>query len=188
MRNAGSINMFKLLTEEAFQKVSQEYSRRRAILILIATALVLAVTIIGLLPSYVLSTIRSREVEERSRITDSMKSKGDEAELDAWLTKTNLLLQTLSPKLDVDRPSELIEEVIGEKIDGVYLTSFSWAKDEGKSEMFVRGIAKDRQSLLTFKERLNTSGNFSTVTLPISELASDKDIDFQINLSLIIMP
>ena len=104
--------MFKLLTEEAIQKVSLEYGRRRAILILFALVLVLTVTIIGLLPSYVLSTIRAREVEERTHITNSMKSRGDEAELYAWLTKTNLALQTLSPKLDTDRPSELIYEII----------------------------------------------------------------------------
>ena len=180
--------MFKLLTEEATQKVSQEYGRRRAILILLAFILLAVVAIVGLLPSYVLSTIRALEVEERARITSSMKSKGDEAELDAWLTKINLALQTLSPKLDRDRPSEIIEQIIYQKIGGIYLISFSWAKDKGKSEMLVRGIARDRQTLLSFKDRLNDSGDFAAVTLPISELASDKDIDFQINLSRISTP
>ena len=59
--------MFKLLTEEEKYKVAHEYAVRRVIVVLFALVLVVAVGIIGLLPSYVLSNARYNEAFERTK-------------------------------------------------------------------------------------------------------------------------
>src|SRR3990167_9368714 len=175
--------MFKLLTEEERQKVAHEYAMRRAIVILLTLILVLVVGIIGLLPSYVLSNARENEALERMRIMCSVGEREDDATLQVWLKETNRKLQVLSPALDTDRPSDFIEKILDQRITGIAVTDFSWARAKDKVILSINGVATSRQSLITFENRINSSKYFSEVALPISNLAKDKDIDFQIKLS-----
>ena len=94
----------------------------------------------------------------------------------------NLKLATLAPALDTDRPSEVIEKVILEKSSGIRLMSFSWIEKEGKHSLTVSGVASDRQALLAFQTQLNSAEEFSKITLPVSDLAKDKNIPFRMNL------
>lgn len=176
--------MFKLLTEEERQKVAREYVMRRAIVILSAFILVLVVGIIGLLPSYILSNARQNEVSERMRVMGNAEQKGDGRESQIWLTETNRKLQLLSPKLDTDRPSVFIERILDQKVTGARITGLSWLKVKDKITLLVSGVALDRQALITFENNINSAGYFSEVTLPISNLAQDRNIDFQIKFSL----
>ena len=176
--------MFKLLTEEERYKVRREYSMRRAIVMLLALILVLVVGVIGLLPSYVLSNGRHNEVLERARIANSSKQHEDNSDLEVWLVEIDNELEILSPKLDTDRPSSFIDKVLDEKITGVRLTGFSWTKVKGGVTLSISGVARDRQALIAFENNINSSGQFSNVALPISNLAKDRDIDFQIKFSL----
>jgi len=175
--------MFKLLTEEEKQKVAHEYAARRIIIVLYALILVLVVGIIGLLPSYVLSTARQNEVSEHTKITGNSLLKGDESELKAWLAQINKKLDVLSPKLDTYEPSIFIERILDQKINGIRINGISWTRSEDGLEFSVEGVAVDRQILVAFKDRINDSEDFSSVVLPISDLAQDVDIDFQIKFS-----
>ena len=139
--------------------------------------------VIGLLPSYVLSNARLNEVLERTRIINSLGRGDDEPDLRGWLLETNQKLRILSPKLDTDRPSDVIEKIVDQSLKGLRITGFLWTKVEGGITLSVNGVAQDRQTLITFENRLNASKYFSNVTLPISNLAKDKDIDFQIKFS-----
>ena len=100
--------MFKLLTEEEGQKVSREYVARRIIVLLVVLIQVATLGIICLMPSYILSNARQNEMRERVMIMGGAKQRGDEVALQDWLAKINLQLQTVSPKLDTDRPSSFI--------------------------------------------------------------------------------
>ncbi|MDZ4206107.1 MAG: hypothetical protein U1C12_02785 [Patescibacteria group bacterium] len=175
--------MFKLLTEEEGRKVAHEYAMHRAIVILFALILVLVVGIIGLLPSYVLSNARENEALERTRIMGGSGQRGDDVTLQVWLGEINRKLQVLSPALDTDRPSDFIEKILDQRITGIAVTGFSWARTKDQITLSVNGVATSRQSLIVFENRINSSGYFSEVTLPISNLAKDRDIDFQIKFS-----
>lgn len=176
--------MFKLLTEEGREKVMNEYATRRTIVMLLSLILVLVIGIIGLLPSYILSNIRQKEAVERVRILSSSNLGGkDGVELKAWLEETNHRLKALTPSLDKDRPSIFVNQVLENKPEGVSINGFSWLRVKDKITFSVNGVAKDRQKLVTFENGISSSGHFSNVTLPISDLAKDKDIAFQIKFS-----
>lgn len=178
--------MFKLLTEEGRQKVRHEYVMRRTAVMLIATIFVLIVIIIGLLPSYLLSNVRHNETLEWVSIINRLESlQENEGELKAWLSETNRRLKVLSPKLDVDRPSIFIEHILEQRVNSVSIENFSWVKVGDKATFLITGVASSRQSLVTFEEGLSSSGHFSEVVLPISDLAKDRDVDFQIKFSII---
>ena len=179
--------MFKLLTELEKQKVKHEYQRRRSIIILSGLILVLIVGIIGLLPSYVLLSARQNEARESVKVMNSSMEK-DEPGLQAWLKSINHKLKLLSPALDTDRPSEIIEKIISIRPADININGFSWKKESDKIVLSIDGVALDRQALIMFENRIKSTGKFSEVILPISNLAKDKVINFQINFSLIKTP
>ena len=175
--------MFKLLTEEERRKVAHEYAIHRAIVMLLALIGVFVVGIIGLLPSYVLSNARENEALERTRIMSGSVEREDDALLQAWLEETNRKLQVLSPTRDTDRPSDFIAKILDQRVAGIVITGFSWVKVKDKITLSASGVASSRQSLITFGNRINALKYFSEVALPISNLAKDRDIDFQIKFS-----
>ncbi|MDO8565293.1 MAG: hypothetical protein Q7R67_01580 [bacterium] len=175
--------MYKLLPDEERVRVAAEYSRRRVVVVLLTLILVIIVAMVGLFPSYLLSNARQREVLERGRIMGELDLDEDEAQLQSWLSNLNLKLRALSPALDRDRPSALVEEVVRGKTDGIRITTFGWNKEEKLISLSISGVARDRQALIALENSLNASGHFETVELPISNLARDKDINFQVKLS-----
>ena len=175
--------MFKLLTEEESQKVAQEYVLHRVVIMLLVLITVLIIGVIGLLPSYVLSSARQNEVTERVRIANSFDQRGDESDLRVWLTDINSKLRVLSPKFDTDQPLDFIEKILDQKIANIRITGLSWIKAGSGVTYSVSGIASDRQALVSFQDRINACSCFSVVSLLISNLAKNKDIDFQIKFS-----
>ena len=123
--------MFKLLTELEKQKVKHEYRRRRSVVMLCGLILVFVVGIIGLLPSYVLLNARQNEARESVKVMNSSMEK-DEPDLQAWLKSINRKLKLLSPALDTDRPSEIVEKIISIRPTGININGFSWKKASGK--------------------------------------------------------
>src|SRR3989344_1685947 len=174
--------MFKLLTEEERKKMEYEYTLRRGIVILAALIAVVIIGMIGLFPSYVISSAQQREVEEFIG-PENVEVKKDYSSLNYWLEGMKFRLSALEPNLDKDRASAFFEEVLKEKVSGIKINVLVWAKLEKKTTVSISGVALDRQSLLAFENRLNTSGKFSSVTLPVSNLAKDRNIAFQIKLS-----
>ena len=173
--------MLKLLTEEEKVKVMREYVLRRAVVIVSALILVVIVGMVGLFPSYILSSAHQNELKERVKVMEELKLVPTEESPQVWLNELNLKLKLLSPSVDLDRPTEFVVMVLEQRMPGIRITGFKWSKKD--VQLSVSGIASDRQSLLTFENRLNASGKFSEVVLPVSNLAKDRDIAFQVKLS-----
>lgn len=174
--------MYKLLPEEERVKVAHEYALRRAALWLIAFILIGAVALSGLLPSYLLTRARRDEVLARLSVVGAKEESAESVAAATWLKKARIELETLEPKLDSDRISVLFEEVIRDKPAGIRLTNISYNKSANKASFALSGVASDRQALLSFESILQDSEAFSDVALPVSNLAKDKDLSFQIKL------
>ena len=173
--------MFKLLTEEHKVKVRKEYSSRLIVVVLSAFVFVLITGLIGLMPSYILSDIKYREVA--SLAEDAALGGSEKNEDEIWFEKMKLRLNILNPDFDTDRPSEFVEKVIGERGTGIRLAGFSWIKGKDDVSLMVRGVADTRQDLIAFEERVKASEEFSNVSLPISNLASDSNIEFSLTFN-----
>lgn len=177
--------MFKLLSDTARQKVSTEYHLRRVIVIMIGITIVLLVGIIVLIPSYILSVSHENVALSRIEALKNSPTQHTSVELVSWLVETNQKLALLSPSMNNDSPYENFQKIIVVKPTGVTLQKFSLTKDKKEITIFIQGTASDRNVLLDFQNRLNTSGNFSKATLPVSSFAKDKDINFDISLAVI---
>lgn len=171
--------MFKLLPEEARARVAGEYKLRRTVMMLTALVVVFAMALIGLFPSYMLSKVKQTEAGALAPA-----SSGKEGEWSIWLLDFNRKLDILSTSAEEEKISAFIEKVIAEKRAGIHLTQFNWKKIGETATLSLKGISDDRQTLLSFESRLKDSGHFSQVTLPVSNLVKERDLGFQIELSV----
>lgn len=174
--------MFKLLPEEEKEKVQREYALRRIVVAVEAFILILIVGLVGLFPSYILSRARLGEVEERLKVSGTAEPQVETKELEAWLTDLNFKLTALVPDQKEFLPSLYMETVLKEKGSGIRITGFSWINEKEKVYMNISGVASTRQALLSLETRLKNAKSFSEVTLPVSNLAKERDVTFDLKL------
>lgn len=175
--------MFKLLTEEARKKIKSEYILRRGVAMLTALIAAVVIGMIGLFPSYIISNAQHKEVQGHIEPVESLELQKDYSSLYYWLDGMKFRIGALDPSSDKERAAPFIESLLKEKISGIKVTELSWLRLDKKPVLSVSGTAQDRQALIAFEERLNSSGKFSSVTLPVSNLAKDKNISFKLKLS-----
>ena len=177
--------MFKLLKEEEKKFLQREYKLRRLAVILVALSTTFVVGVVAIFPSYILSNTRKAEIGERTRVLDEIGPRGDGDNLGEWLSLTNEKLIFLAPTLDKDRPSEYLKAIIDKRIAGIKIKALSIAYGDSSesTSIIVFGEARDRQTLIDFEDAIKESGHFSNVLLPVSNLARDRDIDFQMKFN-----
>jgi type IV pilus assembly protein PilN len=73
--------------------------------------------------------------------------------------------------------SNLIEVITKSTPDGIYLTDFA-NKDY---QILLTGKARNRESLIAYKEALIASGCADNVNVPLSNLVNKTDVDFQLD-------
>lgn len=174
--------MFKLLTEEQKKRMAQEYALRRWVIVLWAAAAVIIIGMVGLFPSYLLSRVRHEEMKDRLSMAGGSALTEEERELKTWVEGVNRKLKFLNAKQDGIRPSAFINDALTERIVGVKIKSIEWKLEGGREALVLSGESKDRQTLVSFESALKESGKFGEVVLPISNLAKDKDIGFEVKL------
>lgn len=174
--------MYKLLTEEQKKKIQAEYRLRLVVIALWSLIAVIVIGMVSLFPSYILTKARYNELTERLAILEQTGLSFEDKEVQLWLNQMNQKLKLLSPKFDKDRPSVFIEEALRARVAGIRVTSLGWKREANGEIITLTGTASDRQSLINFENKLDKLGNFGDVSLPISNLAKDKDIDFEVEL------
>lgn len=85
--------------------------------------------------------------------------------------------------------TNVLSEIVSNLPQGVVLDSVNFIRQpepaEGtSSQISISGIAKNRESLVSFSETLNKSVIFSGVELPVSNLARDKDLPFSMQVTI----
>lgn len=170
---------FKLLAEEAKVEAVREYRRRRATVILTAAAFSLVIGLVGSFPAYALSRANKLEMTERVRAAGILPEDKNGAEAVLWLKEAEERLAILAPSLDKDRPGPF-SALLSVRPAGVKITNFSWSKES--KEFAVSGRALDRQALLDFENRLNSSGKFEETRIPLSSIAQSRNAPFSIKL------
>ncbi|HRH25753.1 MAG TPA: hypothetical protein PLD99_02240 [Parcubacteria group bacterium] len=175
--------MYKLLTPEETNKVKKEYSLRRLSVSLALLSAVAMFMIITLLPALIF-TIKKKEsalftlstVNKPLRLTNKQS-------LDAWVERTKLELTALTPDGWPDTPYIYFKKIIDKKPNSITIGSLSFSRAaNGNKNTRVVGTASNRKELLAFQSALNESGDWTQVDLPLSTIAREADIPFEMNL------
>lgn len=147
------------------------------------TSFVIIVGIAALVPTY----IRARNAEQEQLDTISVfKNNQATSGVDAIteeLKADNNILKVLHTTNNRPRPSEAIEDVVNAR-GNVTITSVSYETISTTTIVIVvQGKAPTRESLLSFKGRLESFSKDTKVELPVSQLASSINIQFALRIS-----
>jgi hypothetical protein len=175
--------MINLIPPQAKKSLMIEYWVRVASTWLILWSITLIVSTIILLPTYVLIgtqvSVYKTSAEEASLKVASYK---DVSRSLVNASQRARILVDESGLADISEFITLIEGLQGSEVE---LSQINLNRIEnGFDPMIVSGTATDRQALASFRDRLLAEEKISSVDLPISNLARDKDIQFTITVNL----
>lgn len=170
--------MFTLVPIEQKKQLLVEYRLRLLIVGLFFVVLFFFFLTVLLLPSYL--TVRSsylsalQEQQDANRAV-AEKNKGDLSHVIDDLRK-NLSVADIS----IEEPTVLFETITLERGDSIKIKELSYSAKELPGQFIIRikGFANDRKSLTAFQKNLLKYTEFTKVDLPISNLAKDSNITF----------
>ena len=137
----------------------------------------------ALFPAYL--SARNLEQSEQGTVSEinSSKEAQNRAAIDAKLRSDQAVVTRLLGNANNYRASGAVQTIVGER-GAVTLTSFAFtALGTSTAIAVLQGQALTRDELLAFKARLLTAFPQSTVDLPLSELAKQKDIEFSMKIT-----
>ncbi len=176
--------MFNLLPKTEKEIIRREYRTRLAVVCLWFSFAVFAFSSLLLLPALFLSSEKEKTAQEHFETLSKSVGRSNAAELDATLkdAKSRLaLFSRASPKMFLH---EMLALIVSIKTDRISLTRFAFvAPAEGKREVDIVGVGKNRSALTAFIKALERTRLFEKVEVPISNFAKDTDIDFSARAS-----
>jgi len=174
--------MFLLIPTEQKNKLVKQYRLRLVFLVLGLLVVLLGLGSFSLLPAYY--SILEDEKVITGQVSELEKSIADKSGED-FEKSLRILKENLKVLKGEDRDITSIINFINSKVsEAVTLTKFNYKHNiETASVLEVGGMAKDRGSLLLFSKDLKGNESFSTVDLPISNLAKETNIDFIITIT-----
>mgnify|MGYP003474449490 FL=1 len=175
--------MYKLLTPEETNKVKKEYSLRRFSVTLALLSAVAMFMIVTLVPALIF-TIKKKEsaLFTLSAVDKPLRLTNKES-LERWVERKKFELGALTPDVWPDTPYIYFKKIIEKKTSSITIGSFSFSRgNNGNKTLRVVGTALNRKELLAFQSALSESGDWTQVDLPLSTIAREADIPFEMSL------
>lgn len=177
--------MLELLPNTQKKALKKEYFLRLSVASLLFLFVTGILFLVSLLPSYFLSVVKERVVNEE--FNNSMKSKNtlDNENLQSSIKDSKEMLYLLKPEDSQSLMESVIMKIIENKNPGISINSISinYSK-KGQYQAIITGTSKNREFLRTFADKLKMEKDFNNIDLPISNFAKISDIDFNINLKI----
>lgn len=169
-----------LLPKEKARSLFQTYYVRLATLTLVLISGAIAIGGILLAPSYILA---SRAADAGERYLAALEETVGVRERAGVSDDVRLLAERLRV-LDQEARSEsfvpLFEAALGSLPPSIRVSGISFSKGADAIQVSIVGTAATRTALISFSNRLQQSGTFDGVTIPVSQLAIDQNIPFSI--------
>jgi Tfp pilus assembly protein PilN len=177
--------MFNLLPEAEKNKILEEYSARRIIVFAVFLCVSLCIALVSIFPSYVLSSIKLKEIQDNISSVRQFTSFQEADQLSKELSQANVKLSALQFNASSVPVEDLFSRIITRKISGVRLNGIMYKRGATKdsSVISVSGVAKDRESLSNFVTELQKEALFKNVSLPVSSFAKDSNADFTLQIT-----
>lgn len=138
-----------------------------------------------LLPSFFFSRAKEESVRTSAEIVRKSVEFREKNSSDILLEEAKQKLELLSNKNGGILVQDIVIKITDEKPYGVSLYGISYMElTEGRSRVTLTGVAGEREDMLSFRKYLEQDVLFSSVRLPVSNLAKDKDIEFSIEIEI----
>lgn len=175
--------MINLLPKQEKKELHREYIFRFLIVWGIAIIIVVAISAILLFPSYFLSDLKEDFVEEQTNLYQQSERDEEREKIIVQLGEAREKLRALSAGGESVELRLVFDNIIDYSKGGIKISSLLYKRgDASKSQLTISGVADTRDNLLLFSQLIENDEFFSSVVLPISNLAKDRDIDFKIEI------
>ena len=175
--------MINLIPTTAKHSLIKEYWIRTATVWFFLWSAAVLLGIFILIPSYVLTH------SQVSAYKDSAESATEKIAtfetVSKELTRAGVWAGMIKENFSHPNNSQYIALFCSLERDGITISNISitWG-DGGVEPIIVEGTADNRQALAAFRDRLVAQAVVSDVNLPLSNLAKDKDIPFEVTVTI----
>lgn len=177
--------MLKLLLNSDRYALRTEYKFRLLNTFLFFFFLATIITGALFFSSYIFVKIEKTDVEKQAnsfKNSDTSKQAEEISILNEQIGEKYLMFENLSIN-----PTEIITPIVVNQPKGILIESFSLTKienEEGKDQISIelRGVAKDRETLVLFSDKLKEEKIFKKVDLPFSNLTKNTEIPFTFSI------
>ena len=178
--------MANLITEKQKKEIRMDYYIR-----LFSVSLLVPISLLGLfllayiVPYYISVSKKDIQVAEQFKSVLNVENKENTGE-----SAATIISQTFDEmkavelyKKGVVSPSIYFNKIIENKNSNIQINRLSFsASKNNQLQLFVSGISKNREGLVTFIEDLKSRASFTSVDSPVSNFANNSNISFTLNI------
>lgn len=174
--------MINLIPPDAQKQVKREYWVRVFSVWSFLVGSALLMVIVFHIPAYVLIQNQLLTyLEEFNDATNKSQTMEDSKKVIERANRISEMLAKPNITIPFSKVVADIEEVVGE---GIRVEGYTFNRlSTGITPIVVTGKAETRAGLSAFRDALEANSYFKTVTLPLSDLAKDSDIEFSITIT-----
>lgn len=169
--------MFTLLSTQHKKYMMRQYRLRLATVIALLASAALIFSIVLLIPSHV--TLRAET--NRLNIENEIQAKEIKMQNAKGLVQTLDEIKSMSSLVSIEETEIFLalKLVLDAKSPDISITSINYARGaKSKSKLSLSGTASSRSDLIEFSRKLGGEKLFSSIDLPISNLAKETDVKF----------
>lgn len=176
--------MINLLPPEEKKHQHHELTFRLTIVSLTLFSGAFMIGVILLTPAYFIANINEEAVLKELSLLQGSEESTERERISAELLAVRENLSALAGDIPRESFYHTIDIVAEHHGNTITLSSISYRRETGEklSELRIGGKADRRDDLLSFTEDLKKNELFSDVILPVSSLAKDHDIEFNIEI------
>lgn len=183
---------YTLLPEKQIRALKREYRVRLLIFLLFFMSCSILVGVLSLTPAFVSSYLEEKGLMNMIILAEKNKKVQQTGNLIKDFSKSNEMVKRLKENKSSIIFSDIISNIITYKPQGLSIRSFSISEENttGTSTIvaIIQGKSSSRETLVLFKDRLESDPLVSKVELPVSDLVKSKDISYSIKVSFIQIP
>lgn len=181
-----SIHSLNLLPSENRARIGQVRLSRFFILAYGGLALLLALGIILLLPTYFFLYFQNKGITELAEAARQKTNQTEARRTEDRIGEANALLRRLETEYAAAETSENsvtkhLENIVETAPAGITLTHFSFEKDTNR--VLLRGRAATRNDLLQFVGIIRSNSSFHDVESPVENILQDSNVSFTLSFT-----
>lgn len=186
-----NLSIINVLTDDEKKQIKKEYRKRLSTIILNIIAVLCLLATLLMTPSYFFSKSKEILAEERLESFNRDNPEINSKDLDSMINEINNKLNIIGTTAPTYNAYEdIFIYLLDSRVEGIKYNQIIFdkkapnKKSASLTSIEIRGSAKDRVVLRSFKDKLDANPNFSEVNLPVSSFLEKTDLNFNISIIL----
>jgi len=168
------------------RRIKREYKVRIGIVSLLLLSVLTIIAIVSLIPLHVSSSSELndiiRQMETEKKETPNIIEEQNPIKITQDVNAKLAVLRKKDSALLLS--SDLIAVIVGHKPNDIKINAMFYDRGLMDGKVSINGVAKDRETLLSFLKSLEVEKIFTKVDLPISSFVEESNIEFSIRITM----